>query len=499
MSVDPFTNLSNSGNPILAAFAAGSAAASSIVRNGLRGECGLCETLEVFVSLVFKPGVPGRDQVRIIIIGAPFLRRWTTIHLRQGGYCGIHNIDTLNERQPASESCRACMCREVWIPSEEPRTTVASSLPRFSIPQPGMWVLVHSPCCSSWRKNWKTLDGKNGLEYSNWKMLCGNTTQGTSNTFSDSLPDVKLAQCLHNDGPWSFIVCGPSWDIEMKRVGKDTSLTPDESNNNYSGPAGNILLNGGPTGWQPMGSRRHIHAIWILLLGQLSITLAVAWYSVAGPLICCMAGRRAVASYINGSSNHGIGLVNLDDTGYLLINQEGKTRAMCFRQKGVTSMTRNLILCSSVGIVEILGSWALMLSKAYLISHQSITPGVERKVIASALSTISIVLAIGGVFKRIPGKQNNVGGAFVTIALIFASSALGGTVMWFGYLDAMHGRCIIEIAVLLGWLGIKCVTWIQQYVRGGAIDPTDYSNLEGCLLLLSGTASLLSLRDPYSI
>jgi hypothetical protein len=45
MSVDPFVNLSNSGNSILAAFAA--AAAASVVKNGLRGECGLCEGLEV--------------------------------------------------------------------------------------------------------------------------------------------------------------------------------------------------------------------------------------------------------------------------------------------------------------------------------------------------------------------------------------------------------------------------------------------------------------------
>jgi len=264
MSVDPFTNLSNSGNPILAAFAAGSAAASSIVRNGLRGECGLCETLEVLVSLAFKPGVPGREQVRILMIGDPFFRRWTTIHLRQGGYCGIHNIEARNERQPASNSCRACMCREVWISSDEPRMTVASAQPSFSIPQPGMWVLVHSPCCSSWRKSWKTLNGKHGLEFTNWTRLCENSIQesaiqATPSTSSDTIHDIKMPQCIHNDGPWSFILCGPSWDIEMKRIGRDTSLTPDESNNNYSGPAGNILLNGGPSGWQAMGSLRHTH------------------------------------------------------------------------------------------------------------------------------------------------------------------------------------------------------------------------------------------------
>jgi hypothetical protein len=161
--------------------------------------------------LEFKPG---GDQVWILMIGDQFLRRWATIHLRQGGYCGIHNIEARNERQPASDSCRACMCKEVWISSDEPRTTVASSLPRFSIPQPGMWVLVHSPCCSSWRKNWKTLDEKNGLEFTNWTRLCGNGGQEfeTRNTSSDAFRDVKLPQ-------W---ICGPSWDIEMKRVGRDT-------------------------------------------------------------------------------------------------------------------------------------------------------------------------------------------------------------------------------------------------------------------------------------
>jgi len=66
MSLDPFKDLSNSGNPILAALGAGSAAATSIVRSGLRGEWALCETIEVVVSQTFRPGAPGRDQVRIL-------------------------------------------------------------------------------------------------------------------------------------------------------------------------------------------------------------------------------------------------------------------------------------------------------------------------------------------------------------------------------------------------------------------------------------------------
>ena len=75
MSLDPFKDLSNSGNPILAALGAGSAPATSIVRSGLRGEWALCETIEVVVSQTFRPGAPGRDQVRILIVGDSFFRR----------------------------------------------------------------------------------------------------------------------------------------------------------------------------------------------------------------------------------------------------------------------------------------------------------------------------------------------------------------------------------------------------------------------------------------
>lgn len=60
--VDPLRNLTNSGNPLLAALGGLAAAANSIVRGGLRGENNFTEALELIIVSLFKPGRPGTHK-----------------------------------------------------------------------------------------------------------------------------------------------------------------------------------------------------------------------------------------------------------------------------------------------------------------------------------------------------------------------------------------------------------------------------------------------------
>ena len=79
--IDPIRNLTNSGNPVLATIGGLAAAATSMVRGGLRGENNFTEVIELIIAFLFKPGLPGPLQVRVILTGGTELtRRWLTIN-----------------------------------------------------------------------------------------------------------------------------------------------------------------------------------------------------------------------------------------------------------------------------------------------------------------------------------------------------------------------------------------------------------------------------------